>query len=1143
MSAPTLLVGIGGRGSDIVLRVAEKASNEQRKRISFVVLDTDVNDLESVKRKNPNVVTIQTSTNATVGEYLNLDTFAKEEWFPVNHHLNSKKLTEGAGQIRAISRLAFDTAIRSGGLNKLHGAIGELYQLDGNESEQALRVVVVSTLAGGTGAGLVLPIGMYIRNYLENNFRANKAIIRGFFLLPEILYDEIGAQSERNSLMANTYASLRELDAFFMKGASPEKDKRQLDAIRIFFPRAGSPGSEEYKVIPYDFCFLFGDRSTKSKELASYNGYLDHAATCIFAQSIGPMNERSNSSEDNVLKEIVKHDGKNRYAGAGASMLLYPKDDIAEYVANTWVSQCISDQWLKYDLDYKKKIKQLTKDEGKGHNAKRPTLNDFYVISLNNGVKNKDPFSMAIRRLCSKYDADNLIKTKDKWSEYIQELEKHTAASVEDNKNSATAKAYKRAMDNFIAKPEYSEFDEAYQMMIRNKNLTEKYVGEVASTISFNLFRSSRESVIQDRKPFQLESYLRDEEGKFIHPNAVRYFLLEAHTALVAKKKNVDKKIENYRKHFDGFIANNTDREIGEGVSESQGAALLKRNQSTLESLFRREDYSTLIDPMATYTSNVDKYRKDAVFSEVLQGAITYVDSLIEASVNLFKSMENSLEGVHLAAQRIPERYERMEGEPTKYVCSSRECFTALGEQMQFTGNHITLDGKLCEKIYEEMLKYIEVEEKLNESYYADFFDDVIMDYFRKQVWKIHGSKIDIDIISALEQEYKLTNKDFEPSNVRRHVIDTVEYARRLAQPFIETPVGEPKHPIKVCAYSEDLKIAGDRERNSLIDAALKGGIADEDLPTNEIVFYEAIYSLQAKDLSRFAPAFEGETLVMQEGSYYKAYHEVIEQIAPRSQDSKIITPHIDKMWHVTLPDLDDETQKVKDHNIAAALFWGILLDFIRYFPGQGTYQLRVSGEDGGGLKVSDSTQCIAFDEVFEALSINPIVVNRILSASKDRIAKDLQCKQPSTATDNLITKRLNALRLHELEKRGPRFEGITLSIFVLPMLFRIASGAGEFCDDLGVSIFEAILKEVKNYYGKICIPNQVGASVSAFTEDQLDRFMSNAQIYIDEFGKDCLPFIERLVNAAVGFVEELEQEAAKERMLSKFDTLYNLLG
>ena len=73
MNAPTLLVGLGGTGSDIVQKVFERATPRQRENIGFVIFDTDVNELRVIEEKTPQIRTVQTSTRLTVGEYLDVD--------------------------------------------------------------------------------------------------------------------------------------------------------------------------------------------------------------------------------------------------------------------------------------------------------------------------------------------------------------------------------------------------------------------------------------------------------------------------------------------------------------------------------------------------------------------------------------------------------------------------------------------------------------------------------------------------------------------------------------------------------------------------------------------------------------------------------------------------------------------------------------------------------------------------------------------------------------------------------------------------------------------------------------------------------------------------------------------------------------
>jgi len=288
MAAPTLIVGLGGIGSQITQKLSAMVTNDNlRERINFVVFDTDANELDKIKRKDSNIRVVQTSTNMTVGDYLHLDAHTRDNSFPINPNLYRKTLSEGAGQVRAISHLAFVTAMKRGQLAQLDEAIYDLYKLESTGTKQVLRVTIISSLAGGTGSGLILPVSMYIRQFLKTKIQIPGNITRGFFILPEIIYNSVPSETMRNAFRANAYAVLRELNAFVLK-ADENLPERYKNKVKLEFPKIGSNDFEEYDVLPMDFCFMFDAQNINGSKLTSTEQYLDHAATCIYAQAIGP---------------------------------------------------------------------------------------------------------------------------------------------------------------------------------------------------------------------------------------------------------------------------------------------------------------------------------------------------------------------------------------------------------------------------------------------------------------------------------------------------------------------------------------------------------------------------------------------------------------------------------------------------------------------------------------------------------------------------------------------------------------------------------------------------------------------------------------------------------------------------------------
>ncbi len=87
-------------------------------------------------------------------------------------------MSEGAGQVRAISRLALNSTIKTGRIRPLLDAVDDLFRKSGKEMKQAMRAVIVSNFSGGTGSGILLPLAMYLRDYVKDKYPNTSLIVR-----------------------------------------------------------------------------------------------------------------------------------------------------------------------------------------------------------------------------------------------------------------------------------------------------------------------------------------------------------------------------------------------------------------------------------------------------------------------------------------------------------------------------------------------------------------------------------------------------------------------------------------------------------------------------------------------------------------------------------------------------------------------------------------------------------------------------------------------------------------------------------------------------------------------------------------------------------------------------------------------------
>ena len=1047
MGAPTLLVGLGGSGSKIIERVCKMTELDANSNIAFVVFDTDINDLADIQKRNPAIYTVQTSTKQKVGEYLAKDIHARDTWFPVNAVLNNKALTEGAGQVRSVSRLAFETAIRANKMEPLRQAIQSLFKVEENKLDQALRVIITGSLAGGTGSGLVLPVALYIQNYLRTAFPGNSTITRGFFLLPEVFYEVIQGQSERNNLKANAYAALRELDAFMMK-ADGKLPPQYNDYVRIDFPREASEGFEEYDVSPYDFCFLFDAQNAEGAKLNSHEQYLDHAATCIYAQSIGPMNKRSNSSEDNTIRSLARENGRNRYAGAGASMLIYPFEDVKRYISLNWANLCVSNQWLEFDRMYRDICKENAKARESGIYVQNPDESSFYISQIDSLSKNDDPFAEAIVRSCARYDSDGITKLADRWDEYVTNLLNKAQKDIE--KDSTTLSNLREQITNSkdSLNSEWDKYVALYQLEEKYYKTVCVYVEENASGIARSLFKRVDSGTAEEKKPYRLVTYMMDTEGKYLHPNAIRYLLINIRNNLIESNLGLEKKITDAKVFFDNIVSNI----FGDEVAEKGGADAVKNKSVGFIDGLKNKPTSAqqeVRENLDIYMNNIEEFRVLKAQQSAVSYGLNYVEKIINAFGLFYKSFESKVANISKEIETIERKYKSIKGSTKRYVCASSICFQKIKDKFSYTGGFIELDSKLCENIFNGMVDYAERRDiSANSKYFSKLFENGILKFYEDKVMRQYGDEIDIDIISAIEKEFEYEHQtdEFDDTELEtdQYVRNVINSTRKLACPFIENPIGGAGDGINACTYNLDLRpAAGDETpRANLINSELQnfGGSPDKDISKYMIMFYKSFYGLKANDLGKFAPSHRSQTSNRGAGEYYKAYFDLINHINPEPSLSKEISPHIDKWWHIVtkIPDLDDQNQKMQEDRIYAAFFWGILGDYISLFEDAGKTKIyRIKKEtlkfSDSRLIVSNGTDCDKLYEVLDAIAIYPELVSRILEAVDRKITYDIE--KGKLIENSLLYDYLNNFRCVEPGIGKDRVSAT--SVFSLPMLMR----------------------------------------------------------------------------------------------------------
>lgn len=416
---PVLVVGIGGVGCRIIATLSRLIDDAARAHVSLIGMDTNRNDLSKLNAHQ--IVTITTSDTSLVSGHLKKHP-EYLKWFPVDRFIVNRGMENGAGQIRAISRLAAMKCEESGDFDVIRDEILRITKRVNKEDKSNVAVVIVGSITGGTGAGLFLHIPYMIRDIAKNLTGLSSIIIRGMFVGPDVTVGVQPNQINEKAVRVNAYACLRELNALYMtqtdeKVASHlelehfhrgDDDARReemrrlreslqaksLDAFDMPDDFSVEVDSEDIALIaakpssiPYDYLYLIENSNTRGGAgNISLPGVEEHAARMLHTLLFTPLYDEAKSVEDNFVLQDMQTHGMNRYAGVGQCALVYPADTAKAYVKTSAIMQMVSKHWLVIDNDFNSIFNEAWSRRKSDGTVVLPKLEEEYIRLFNERV-------------------------------------------------------------------------------------------------------------------------------------------------------------------------------------------------------------------------------------------------------------------------------------------------------------------------------------------------------------------------------------------------------------------------------------------------------------------------------------------------------------------------------------------------------------------------------------------------------------------------------------------------------------------------------------------------------------------------------------------------------------------------------------
>ncbi len=453
--APTIVIGIGGTGQQILLRLRrrflEKYGNlGEYPIVGYCYIDTDTHDEEQNDLARGNDLLMykirfepneKVNVNVNVADYIGkIDHHPRiKSWLNTTGDLaNLGDLHDGAGQIRPASRLGFFD--KFDGIKNVLGTIqrditsveakrrmSETHKIDIDPNR--FNIYVCFSLAGGTGSGVFLDLAYLLKDMFPNATRVGFAVL-------STVYVNYGSRT-----LANGYAALKELNHYkFHNQFAPAWTEQYIN--------------KDYPPPPFDYCYLIDGENESGASItpatikdlygvvadnifqdfahSTFAGY-KRAVKINLVQYLADLYayKHKNSLGDEVLNETFPC----RYSSFGMSMISYPVERIknacayklAGEIIDHWGTQLTGEDSIRID---KTIFEEVLPDIGflEGTVQKAPSPIDHYdvVDALNRFDESGAAFDHVIENWVDTLEKNVLDAKPSSWRNYVlEEQEKY----------------------------------------------------------------------------------------------------------------------------------------------------------------------------------------------------------------------------------------------------------------------------------------------------------------------------------------------------------------------------------------------------------------------------------------------------------------------------------------------------------------------------------------------------------------------------------------------------------------------------------------------------------------------------------------------------------------------------------------------
>ena len=684
MIEPTIFIGLGGTGKEVLLRIRrrffERFGITGYPILGYLWIDTDqqsqgVDDQElndhiaqAVAFSPEEIVDAQVPAQEYNGYFQNAQSHANIfTWmYPELAKLGS--VMNGARAVRPLGRLGFFHKF-----TEIRQRIGDIKtRIQRQESREIAqnqyglevggtpKVVLVSSIAGGTGSGMFLDVAFFCRKY----FKPQPDIV-GYLLLPTVFASLVENKEE---VYANAYAALKELEFYsmrkdFLGGAQTAQQHLEAQQGGPAEIRASSKhdfevnwetttrDTEKIQGPPFNTCYLIDNKPNQGGEIGLENkGQLcDMIAESIFADysnhTFAQRKRSVRSNLDDYLGNELEYPYLNprgerfysdvfscRFSTMGYSKIFIPSDRIKKACGYRFACDLLNEFLRENEISGD--IARLLQQDEQPELKLRPT--DFAPLERENDAGNT--FSAAISKFWNEeFSQELLAEVRSRAPElpkrFQDEMQRYSAFFAEPAEREKWGGFIRRLrIENqpAFARNAQQRILDRTKAWLDTPRIRFKLAIEYLRELSLHLdrlakgFRDRAESAKQEEKDLQQDiqilcNYMKDErDGLWVHRRALHALVQKAcQCASDMFRSRIQARVmtsaEEICRSLQAYIGKEVYSKLPDGSQVVERAGLIQ----TLAKL--REELSAVRDEIDRKLTAFERVKEHLIFENLYQ--------------------------------------------------------------------------------------------------------------------------------------------------------------------------------------------------------------------------------------------------------------------------------------------------------------------------------------------------------------------------------------------------------------------------------------------------------------------------------------------------------------------------------------------